>query len=120
MLLHEEIRGGLIGTALRLKEGVERDLRVDDDAPVGGEVDDHVGPDDPGVTLVGGLLGEVDPFQHAGGFDESTQLHPCSIWTTPEKKVSGFRTFMVAEKTWKPSTCFANSIFNRTCNIQVC
>ena len=75
VLLHERIRRGLIGAALGLEEGVERDLRIDNDAPVGSQVDDHVGTNLAGLALMGHLLGEVDAVEHAGRLDKSPQLH---------------------------------------------
>ena len=56
--------------------GLERRLRVDDDALAAGQLDDEVGPEQPSlVVALARLLDEVAVREHAGQLDDALELH---------------------------------------------
>ncbi len=74
MALEVGLAGGVVGSGGGVEECAEDGFAVDDDAAVGGEVDDHVGPEPVAVDVGGGgLFGEIAAVGHAGEFDEFSE-----------------------------------------------
>ena len=60
----------------RVEVGLDRHLRVDDDALAAGQLHDHVGPQQPAVVVpLARLRAEVAVLDHPGELDHALQLH---------------------------------------------
>ena len=73
--LRRALRVVLVVGLGELQEGVERDLRVDDDLAAARQVHDHVGPQKPVLGRRRPLLLEVAVLGHAGRLDGVAQRH---------------------------------------------
>ncbi len=72
----QDAGGGVVGGLGRVEVGRQRDLGVDDDVALAGEMDDEIGPEQVAVvTATARLLVEVDVGQQPRGLDEAAQLH---------------------------------------------